>query len=259
MRALFVTWLALGLFSSSASAAFVPPGLHPGDQYHLVFVTSTVTGIDTDTSVPPAIPFWGGIAAADYLVTDSADAAGLIPGWNHVDILYHAILSDSTVDARDHINVQGPVYNTHGDLVATGAADLWDGTISAPIKYTEQGVEIGNNFDVWAGTARDGGRLGGTTGDWHDPTKIASSGSLLKVDGQWIQSSALNGDSLARLYGISGLLMVPVPEPSSVVLAAIALVALCLSRRVFQFRLMPSFALLARSLGLSAPSTHKVQ
>ena len=196
--------------SSMASAALpVPASLQPGDHYHIIFVTGLVTAIDTDTTVPPNIPLWGGIAAADYIVTGSAAAGGLTDNSGFQDITWKAVLSTSTVDARDRINVQGPVYNTHGDLIATDAADLWDGSIANPIKYDESGVDAFGSVAVWTGTSRIGKATADNAGDWQDPTKTATVGSLDSVNDSWIQSGSVFGTSAARLFGISSLLTVP--------------------------------------------------
>ena len=131
--------LFFALLVAPAQAVLIPAGLHPGDHYQLVFATSFLTAITTDTSVPPLSPFFGGIPAADYTVTLTAAQGGLLPTWNSIDIVWHAILSDSTVNARDHVPILAPLYNTHGQLVATNSADLWDGSILNPIQYDEQG------------------------------------------------------------------------------------------------------------------------
>lgn len=75
-------------------------------------MTGFVTSIDTDTTVPPAIPQFGGLAAADYGVTYAAAGGGLITGWNSSDIIYKAILSTEGNNARDRLAISGPVYNT---------------------------------------------------------------------------------------------------------------------------------------------------
>lgn len=119
--AMFVCCMALPCW-----AAPVPVGLQPGDQYHIIFATSFVTVISSDTTVPPALPAFGGLAAADYTVTFAAAQAGLVPGWNDLDITYKALLSTNGNDARDRITITGPVYNTNGFLIANSAADLWE-------------------------------------------------------------------------------------------------------------------------------------
>jgi hypothetical protein len=70
--------IACILASIARAAPPVPPGLQPGDHYQLIFATSFVTAIDTDTSVPPATPYFGGLAAADYTVTYAAWQASML-------------------------------------------------------------------------------------------------------------------------------------------------------------------------------------
>ena len=106
---------ALATHLGSGQALAQPAGLSPGDTYHLVFVTSTTTNVDSDRSVPPLGPTtWGGIPAADWVVTFHADTAGggaassygisplhFLSGnpngspWNFIDSHWRAILSDS--------------------------------------------------------------------------------------------------------------------------------------------------------------------
>src|SRR5258708_5184838 len=77
--------------------------------------------------------------------------AGLLKKWNFSDLTWTAILSNSTSNAIDRVPILGPVYNTRGELVATDAADMWDGTIAHAIQYDEVGGGISSNFSVWTG------------------------------------------------------------------------------------------------------------
>jgi hypothetical protein len=156
MRTASVLVACIVAFVARVVAQPVPAGLQPGDHYHLIFATSFQTDIDTDTSVPPATPFFGGLAAADYAVTYTAWAAGMLPDWNFADLAWHAVLSTNGHNAKDRISVQGPIYNTHGDLIANDANDLWDGSIANPVGYDEIGQLITSDFGVWTGTKPDG-------------------------------------------------------------------------------------------------------
>jgi hypothetical protein len=216
MRSTATLVLALCLFGGAESLLaqpIVPAGLQPGDHYHIAFVTSFTTGIVSDTSVPPPFyPDFGGIAAADYIIEDTAAAVGYVPGWNFSDVTWKAILSTPTIDARDHINVQGPVYNTRGEMVATGATDLWDGSIAHAIKYDEGGGDVFSDFQVWTGSNQFGFHLGNTAGpNWNNRSSFAEIGNLTSTSANWLQASTQSAGSTARLYGISPLLTVPLP------------------------------------------------
>src|SRR5712672_1097450 len=97
-RIAFVGLASMLLWTSRAGA---------GTQYiyHTVFATSFVTVIDTNTSVPPATPYWGGLNAADFTVTFAAWQGGLLPNWNFSDIVYHAILSTNSHNAKDRLTI----------------------------------------------------------------------------------------------------------------------------------------------------------
>jgi hypothetical protein len=107
----------------------VPPGLQPGDHYHLIFATSFPTDIDTDTSVPPATPFFGGLAAADYTVTYAAWSGGMLPEWNFADITWHAVLSTNGHNAKDPANPPSARRSVHK------AATVGRGDGAAPVKW----------------------------------------------------------------------------------------------------------------------------
>jgi hypothetical protein len=141
------------LLAASATAAGYPgpASLQPGDHYQLLFATSFTTLIDTDTSVPPATPYFGGLAAADYTVTYAAWEANILPIWNFSDIVYHAVLSTNGHDARDRLDIEAPIFNMHGDFLAAGADDLWTNGIANPVNYDEFGELIRSDQGVWTG------------------------------------------------------------------------------------------------------------
>ena len=133
----------------------VPPGVEPGESYHLMFVDSTDLFVDTFVFVPPFLPGFGGLDAADWADTFFASQASLIDNWNQTDILYKAVLSTQTETAADRLDIQAPIYNTNGDLIATGEADLWDGSIAIPVGYDEFGNAVPVGTKVWSGTFQD--------------------------------------------------------------------------------------------------------
>ena len=61
------------------------------------------------------------------------------------------------MDARDNALVVGPVYNLGGALIATDFADMWDGSLLAPIRFNESGDAIpGVGAPVWTGSLESG-------------------------------------------------------------------------------------------------------
>jgi len=105
---------------------------------------------------------FGGLAGADTLCTNWANAAGLSGGWT-------AWLSTSTDDARARI-IDAEYQLLDGTVIATSLADLTDGTLNAPINLDEDGNDASGS-DVWTGTLQDG-TFGGddTCNDWTDAT-----------------------------------------------------------------------------------------
>jgi hypothetical protein len=204
-------------------------GLQPGDQYHIIFATSFVTVISSDTTVPPALPAFGGLAAADYTVTFAAAQAGLVPGWNDLDITYKALLSTNGNDARDRITITGPVYNTNGFLIANSAADLWDGSIANPVMFDEYGDSISGELRDWTGTLVNGTATS-SGNNWNQTGADAMVGRADAATSAWVTSFINPASGAFRLYGISPPITV-VPEPATDTLLCLGLLAAGLFRR----------------------------
>lgn len=109
------SWFLCGIVS--AAIVIPPPGLNPGDQYRLVFVTSDATTASSDD-----------IATYNSFVNAQAStvsAAGFpTSGWS-------AIASTVSVDARDNTGTNGgtgvPIYRVDGVKIADDYVDLWNG------------------------------------------------------------------------------------------------------------------------------------
>ncbi len=114
----------------------------PGSTYHLLFATSNFYRTTSTQSIPPPTLRFGNIAGADYQVTSSAFAASLpsTGPWDGVSPIYRAILSITGDNARDRLSVSGPVLNMHGTELASGHADLFDGSLAAAVDYDELGA-----------------------------------------------------------------------------------------------------------------------
>jgi hypothetical protein len=198
--AMVVLALVLG-FAPLAGAATI-------GYIHFVFVTRDLYEIDTDTSVPPASPLFGGLEAADYTVTQAAANAGILHNWNGTDLIYHAILSTNGQNASDRIPILGPVFNMQGQRVAGDAATMWNGDHVAPIEFDEFRNLVTGITSVWTGTTANGIWSGHSAGiNWNDPTADATVGNALDRNGLWTDSGVQAADTAARLYGIS----LPIP------------------------------------------------
>jgi len=116
-------------------------------------------------------------------------------------------------------------------LVANNSADLWDGTIQAPINVDENGVKHLEERNVWTGTNFDGSNGGprsfsNNTGNFSTGT-IAFYGSYTSTlgpvtDQRWITRAEQLKEVRNPFYAISELLTVPVapipdpiPDPSN--------------------------------------------
>ncbi|MGD9724417.1 MAG: PEP-CTERM sorting domain-containing protein [Pirellulales bacterium] len=230
-------WVLL-LGVQTATAATIPPGLNPGDIYHRIFVTSGAYSVTSSDVVPTDSSSFGGVAAADYNVTLAAYQAGLIPDWDGETIFYRAILSTSTIDARDHVDVQGAVFNMQDELIATSETDLWDGTLANAVRYDEVGISLQEDSRAWTGST-SAGTYGGawTAGDWLVTGTGAWVGKPLATNGSWLNQNLMGGSEPSHLYGIS-LPLTVVPEPSSGALAGLgtAILAVAICRRAIRVR-----------------------
>lgn len=193
----------------------VPSGLNPGDQYRLVFVTST-----SRTANSTFIDDYNAFVTA---------VANSQPALVALGTTWKAIASTQATDARDntstnpHASVGLPIYSVGGELVATSNSDLWDGTIAHAIGYGEAGSLIGL-VSVWTGTGSDGttsSPLGAFTG-------LSTFGVDFVTDGRWIGLGNGTQDSSIPLYAISGVLTAT-PEPSTMVLACLAVAGLAVT------------------------------
>lgn len=196
--------------SLSVASAAVPPGLYPGDSYHRIFVTSDTYTVVSTVFIPPYdVPDEGGIGglfSADYQVTLNAWQAGMIPDWDGYAIHYTAILSDSKVNARDRLNVQGPIYNMQNELIATNSADLWDGTISNAIRYDEFGNSVAEGSVAWTGSSGFGTvDLSNNAGDWMNPSISGRTGDPFDTK-NWTTARVRAANESHHLYGFSPLL-----------------------------------------------------
>ena len=139
----------------------IPAGINPGDNFRLLFVTSTL-----GRELPTA-----NIGAANAIVQARADANALLQPFKDG---FRALISTSEVDARDNTetapagtayttNEGVPIFWVNGAKVADDYADFYDGSWdSSPytVWKTENGDQTITNFDkeVWTGSDADGTR-----------------------------------------------------------------------------------------------------
>jgi hypothetical protein len=121
-------WL-LGMTPASATLIDAIHALNPGDKYRVLFVTSTTTGGQLSD-----------INTYNSFVQNAA-AAGSVT--SSLGLTWRALASTRSVDAQTNSSVLSTdastvrFFNTLGQLVAFSGADLWDGSLAAPIIATE--------------------------------------------------------------------------------------------------------------------------
>jgi hypothetical protein len=147
---------------------------------------------------------------------------------------WQAIGSTIFAQARVHTgtdpSITGiPIYLLSDTKLADDYADLWDGSIDAPLSVDQYGLSTGpGSVIVWTGGFADG--------LWAAGNRLSETFPLYGLAGSttstWMYSSGDAEASSHRLYAISGVLTVPVPEAGSAAMLALGCAALLLLRRV---------------------------
>jgi hypothetical protein len=217
-----VALATLGTSAAQAALVVVPPGLNPGDQYRLVFVTAGTRNA-TSSDINDYNTFVTNQVTGSALATQLTTA-----GFNPNTITWKAIGSTSATSAKVNTGTDGtqpdvPIYLINGNKVANNNADLWDGSIQTAINITQNDSAAGFP-QVFTGTITNGTNQETTT-------VLGSSGGnvLYGNNGDtetnlWIWDDQTDSALEQSFYGMSGVLTVPgnqppapvtVPEPSS--------------------------------------------
>lgn len=232
--------LLLGLLSPWASAEiingqYVPPELvgQYGTQYRLVFVTSGV--ISGSSAVASTYD--------NFLLAQVAGTQleGDIYGWKAVVSTFSGDRIASSVVNDTGLNPMAPfagVYNMAGIKVDHSGGSMLDGSLLSPVQFDQNGVDKGNVF-VWTGSNAQGGAKTFQNGPYPNiPATLgsvymtagtgtySSIGSGVANDGNWLDHTVINRfvtaytgfnslEVTAAIYGISDVLIVPVPEPAT--------------------------------------------
>lgn len=225
-----------GFAGSLPSTYLVPPGLNYGDQYRLMFVTSTTRDANSSN-----------IGDYDSFVTSVANAGGSVV--QELGVQWKAIGStadywDITTYSINHIattpNV--PIYGLDGIQIATGAGngsqELFSGSLMSGIHISEQATDL-TGSRVFTGTTVAGlaNHYPPSYGYWYtlgffqDYTMTGLSGS---TDSTWVEAGAVwrNGTAAQySLYAISPVLTNDAPEAGTISMVMIGGVLLGLARR----------------------------
>jgi hypothetical protein len=208
--------------AAHAAPITLPTGLNPGDQYRLVFVTSSTRNA-TSFDIADYNSFVSGVA------NGVTELAALGTNWT-------AIASTPRTDARDNtdtsfgISPDLPIYLLDGTKVAHGISDFWNSSRDVPINITETGSFVSGLEFVWTGTNTLGA---GELGEWLGAFSPFV-GNILANHGGWINDGGSLPSSVnLSFYGMSGVLTVTaVQEPAPVAILAMSLVVLTAGRRL---------------------------
>jgi PEP-CTERM motif len=203
-----LTLAAIAAGSASAGSINTPSDLAAGDSFRIIFTTSTKT---TATS--------SDLATYDSFV--STDASGTT--YNSLQVTWKAIVSNATINARDHIGLLSSslvrIYTADGTRVSNG--NLWSTPLLASVNKKIDGTP-GTAGTVWTGT-KSAGDTNGITGLGQSTPIYGNNEHFLTST--WLEANFNSQSNLSSLYGISDILTAPssstVPEPSTAMLAGL--------------------------------------
>ncbi len=192
----------------------IPPDLGPGDSFQLIFATSTRTNRDSgDGEDNHPISHWNAFVS-------NAAAASTVPGiqptlaalnWRAI---VPTIAGGDVVHARDNALVEAPVYNLAGQMVASGFADLWSGSLASAIQYTENRTEVpGAQAELtWSGSTDEG--VAHNLYPLGNGGEAARTGRAGRTGGNWIAGSVSERRGVRnalRMYALSEVITVEHP------------------------------------------------
>ncbi len=174
-----------------------PTGIHPtrgtpwqaGDTYHLAFVSSTVTNMESRGN----IHFWN-----DYVkgLAEGSSLTGLS------NLTWKVIGSDARTHARDNAFVTAPVYLLDASTkIVDGYTDMWNGNIDNPLDKDEHGNRGAGTADVWLGSLSDGTTLGYRSFDGTDIH--CGRGHRNHASAWWAYRDVQRRDKEYHVYGLS--------------------------------------------------------
>jgi len=212
-----ITAIACAVFSStSLFADFKLPDPLPSTPYRIAFVTSEGT---TAPTAPPAAQSFT-IADANQWVTNHRPADPRLAGLTWTAIASTPLVNAKTnTSTRPGIDDTYPIYNTRGELIATGNADLWANTpLTKPIVYDELG-NTSSFAAAWTGSNDDGTASSSPLGA--NPAR-ATYGNITSIS-YWANSTmtAPPNSNSYPLYGLSSPIDVPEPATASLLVTGL--------------------------------------
>ena len=152
----------------------------------------------------------GGLVGADAKCAMAATSAGLTG-------TFIALLSTSTVDARDRLGVSRGWVRVDGAPIADGSGIFFAGLQFNPLDLDETGIRIGSTGDTWTGSLQNGVVDSGLTcTDWTVTTGAGRTGYAHYGSPQWNAFSTAGCANLYHLYCFEIGHTTPVaPSPST--------------------------------------------
>jgi len=222
---LVLSVVGIASLSYAGPIVTVPPGLTPGTQYRLVFVTVDIYSATSSS-----------IATYNTDVNNEANNLGGDTGslLAFLGTTWLDIGSTAAVNAIDNIGQDPgvPIYDLLGDMVANDATAGAGGIFSPShdIFTTDTGATCAAPGFVWTGTNSSTGTVDSTHGLGQTPAEY---GRCSYTGASAIANGQQAGTNSTMLYGISGVLVVPAPEPASTEMVIAGAALLFISRKWF--------------------------
>lgn len=209
-----------------APAVLVPAGLNPGDEFFVIFASSSTANLCKQVPSSPALSPMDDTAAINLanLAATTGSRTSSVAGWQALYIHERGdalgVITD-TVAASGvafNNNITQPIYNTRGELIANNHADLFDGSsfgsgtqLINPIMYDEDGNTFNTGDFAYTGFDELGARVVGRTLGYGGTG--CAVGEPDRTNGLWANSA--NSNNVRSIYVLSPLMRVPASSSSA--------------------------------------------
>jgi len=212
---LVLVLLLIIMISASVTHAALetPEGLSPGDQFHWAFITKGEHQAH-----------YNDIANYNGFVDMEAERDGART--EDLGINWYAVASTETVNAKDNVNISGPVYRVDGVKIADSAYDFWNESLLDNLNKDQWGE--GRNHYVWTGSTTGGVKVE----NYHLGSTNPIRGLQPRSNSQWINCDTYGNTSYFPMYAISEVQTV-VPIPAAAWLLGSGIIGLVVVRRRF--------------------------
>jgi hypothetical protein len=210
-----VLWFASGLGSRAEAGGVVlgtSAGVSGGESFRFVFMTDGTTN-----AVSSSIAHYNSFVNAQ---AGGATYAGSVVTWD-------AIASTSSASAINNVGqTQTPVYLVDGTQITTSTTStgLWSGSLLHPINEDISGMGVhSGSTGTWTGTNSHGSKSSNPLGDFFGVTIGVST----VTNGNWISNGVWPSDTTSGVFHIFAIsqVLTAVPEPSALLMASTAIVA----------------------------------